>query len=72
MITKPSLNDLKKPCGEYGVTSPEYRDGTTIISTMSASMSGAEKSPTDTGPNNSAKWKNGMQDVPPEGRNQFS
>lgn len=70
MITKPTL-DTKDTAGVVG--QPTYQDATTLISTKSADMTNAGTDITGTASdaNLSAKWKNGAQDVPAAGRNQY-
>lgn len=70
MIEKPNL-DSKDTGGAVG--QPTYAGNTVIISTKSADMT---NSSTDLNgycseENLSAKWKNGSQDVPEKGRNQY-
>lgn len=70
MISKPSL-DTKNTGGAVG--QPQYAGDTTIISTKSADMSGGESSMMSySHTNESAKWKNGAQDVPAKGKDQYS
>jgi len=70
MITQPSL-DTKNTGGNVG--QPEYAGTTTIISTKSADMTNSttDLNGTYSSENLSAKWKNGTQDVPEKGRNQY-
>lgn len=72
MINKTNL-DCKYPVGN-GVAKPEYKDGTEIISTKSADMSGSmDLNQTASSENLSAKFKNPRvsQDIPEAGRNQY-
>lgn len=70
MITTPSL-DTKDTGGNVG--QPVYASATTLISTKSADMTNSD---TDlngsySSENRSAKFKNGTQDVPAKGQNQY-
>lgn len=71
MITQPSL-DTKNTGGNVG--QPVYAGNTVIISTKSADMtnSSTDLNGTASSANLSAKWKNGTQDVPEKGRNQYT
>ena len=71
MIIQPSLNS-KNTGGNVG--QPEYAGTTTIISTKSADMTNSttDLNGTYSSENLSAKYKNGSQDVPEKGRNQYT
>lgn len=64
--------NLKKPVGN-GVHVPEYKTGvTTLIAGGDKTVSFYDGAgDTSSGPNLSAKWKNGTQDVPEAGKNQY-
>ena len=64
--------NLKKPVGN-GVSVPEYNTSvTTIIPEGDNNVSFYDGAgDTSSGPNLSAKWKNGIQDVPEAGKNQY-
>ena len=71
-IKKTALN-TKDPVGN-GIQAPQFKTGgTTIIATKSADMNnaGTDINITASNANLSAKWKNGSQDVPEAGRNQY-
>lgn len=71
MITQPNL-DTKNTAGAVG--QPVYAGGQDIISTKSADTTnaGTDLNGTASSENLSAKWKNGTQDVPEAGRNQYT